>query len=416
MFGGKRRAYLLYHRKAGKDIACWAFMINCALADTPATYYYVFPTYNQGRKVLWDGIDQSGKRLLDYVPPELLRSRNGSVMKIELTNGSIIQVVGADDPDSLRGPNIYGVVFSEYAVQNPRAWQEVVFPMIDSSKGWAIFNTTPLGKNHAYDLWTTACSLPDTWYTKKLTIADTGLITQETIAERIAEGVSEEVIQQEYYCSFERGIEGSYYGRLIERARQENRIGRFSWEPRSVVNTYWDIGYGDSTAIVFSQDVGPEHRIIDYYENSGEKLAHYIKVLQNKEYVYGTHYMPHDAGSGTLATGMSLQRFASDLGLKTVVLGRDSPETGIEATRSMLSTVYIDELKCRTLIKCLESYHKRYNDKLNCYSDSPVHDWASHAADATRYCAMARLQFGKGGSASLTPDKIKDMRFRNLGY
>ena len=416
LFHGKRRAYLLYHRKAGKDIACWAFMINCAIADRAAAYYYVFPSYNQGRKVLWDGIDQDGKRLLDYIPVEWVKSRNASMMKIELVNGSLIQIVGSDDPDSLRGPNVYGAVFSEYAVQNPRAWQEVVGPMIDASKGWVIFNTTPLGKNHAYDLWTTAQFLKDSWYTKKLTIDDTGLISQEILDQRRAEGISEEIIQQEYYCSFDRGIEGSYYGRIITDSRLAGRIGRVIYEPRSSVNTYWDIGYGDSTSIVFTQDVGTEHRIIDYYECSGEGIAHYIKILQSKPYVYGKHYMPFDAGSGSVQTGMSLQRTASDLGLSAVVLPRYDFGVGIEACRSMLSTAYIDERNCKHLIKCLENYHKKYNETLNVYSDSPVHDWSSHGADATRYCALARLAYGKSTSAGLTPEKIKEMRIKNKGY
>jgi hypothetical protein len=288
--------------------------------------------------------------------------------------------------------------------------------MLEANGGWAIFNTTPLGKNHAYDLWTTAGILPQRWYRKQLTIEETGIISKEIIDEKRAEGVSEEVIQQEYYCSFERGVEGSYYGKIMAQARLNGHIGRIGYEPSSVVNTYWDIGYGDSTAIVFSQDVGGEHRIIDYYEASGEGIAHYIKTLQNKVYVYGKHYLPHDAGAGSVQTGMSLQRTASDLGLQSIVLPRYDIEVGIEAARSMLQTAFFDEVKCKQLIKCLENYHKRYNDKLNCYSDTAVHDWSSHGSDAIRYCALARLAYGRGSGSGLSPDKIKEMRQRNLGY
>jgi len=416
MRSGKKRAFLLYHRRAGKDIACFCFLVNCAIVDKASVYYYIFPTYAQGKKAIWDGIDEEGRAIIDYIPSDLIESKNSTEMKIKLKNGTLIQIVGSDKPDTLRGANVYGAVFSEYASQNPRGWQEIIGPMLDKNGGWAVFNTTPLGKNHAYDLWQTAQDLSNKWYTQKLTIEDTKLISQDILDDRRREGVSEEIIQQEYYCSFDRGVEGSYYGRILSKLRLDGQIGRVIYDTTSVVNTYWDIGYGDSTAIVFSQDYGSEHRIIDYYENSGEGIAHYIKHLQGKPYVYGKHFFPHDAAAGSVQTGITLQRTASDLGLNAVVLPRYDFDVGIEATRAMLSTAFIDDRNCKLLIKCLENYHKRYNEKLNCYSDTPVHDQWSHGADAVRYCALARKAFGKGKGEALTPDKISDMRRRNLGY
>ncbi len=378
--------------------------------------FYVLPTYSQAKKIIWDSLTIDGQRVLDYFPNEFIVQKNAQEMKIRFGNGSLFQLIGSENIDSLMGTNPKIVVFSEYALQNPSAWQ-FLSPILKVNGGVAIFISTPRGKNHFYDLYNYAKKTPD-WYCERLTIEDTGVLTKTDVEAEIREGMSEELAQQEYYCSFDRGVEGSYYGRLIDKMRLEGRLGNIAYEPRSPVSTFWDCGYGDSTAIVFGQDVGTEFRIIDYYEAHGEGLPHYIKHIQNKPYVYLQHYFPHDAGSGSLQTGTTLQMMAQELGLKSIVLRRDDLEVGIEQARSLLSTCYIDETKCARLIKCLEHYRKRYNEATASYSDTPIHDWASHGADAYRYCAMARAEFGKGNSR-LTAQEIKDMRTRaitSLGY
>lgn len=371
------------------------------------------PSYSQGKKVIWDSMTNDGMRILDFFPNEFVLQKNNQEMKLRLGNGSLFQIIGSENIDSLMGTNPRIVVFSEYALQSPEAWQ-YLSPILKVNKGTAIFISTPRGKNHFYDLYNFAKGDPN-WYCESLTIEDTGVLTKEEVQQEIDQGMSEELAQQEYYVSFNRGVEGSYYGKLIDKARLEQRIGNVNYEPRSVVNTYWDTGYGDSTAIIFAQDVGSEFRIIDYYEASGEALAHYAKYLQSKDYVYGMHYFPHDAGSGSIHSGTTLQKLAIELGLKVVVLPRDDIDVGIEKARALLTSCYIDEKKCMRLIKCLENYTKRYNDKLDVYSNTPLHSWASHGADALRYCAMARSIYGKGTN-TLSADKINEMRKKHYGY
>ncbi len=417
MFSGYRRAFLLYHRRAGKDFCCWQFMIKCASnpANLPGIYYYIFPNYTQGKKIIWDGIDESGKRFLDYIPQEWLASKlNSTEMKLRLINGSIIQIVGSDNPNAIRGTNPKGVVFSEYAYQDPRIWTEIISPILAKNKGWAVFNTTPQGRNHAYEMWEGIQNSPY-WYSQKLTIEDTRLFTREQI-EQEEPKKSEEIIEQEFYVSFSRGIDGTYYGRLINKARLEGRITNVLCDPECLVNTAWDIGYGDSTSIIFFQLIGTEVRIIDCYENHGEGIAHYAKVLTTKSYNYGSHYFPHDAGSGSIQTGVTLQHKARELGINAIVLPRDDFEVGIESARTMLAMTYLDEKKCKALIKALEHYHKKRNEKMECYSESPVHDWSSHFADSLRYMAQARQHYGKQGTGQLSPEKIKEMRQKYLGY
>lgn len=378
------------------------------------TAFHILPTYSQAKKVIWDSSTNDGKRILDYIPKEVIESKNGHEMKMRFTNGSLYQLIGSDNIDSLVGSNPKIIIFSEYAIQSPAAW-EYLSPILEVNKGYAIFISTPRGKNHFYDLMLKAKSNPK-WFCEVLSVKDTGVLSDADVKNIKEEnGFSDEHMQQEYYCSFNRGVEGSYYGRLIEKARDEERICNIPYETRSPVHTAWDIGYGDSTSITFWQEIGGELRIIDFYENQGEGITHYAKMLQSKPYVYGTHYMPHDAGSGSIQTGRTLQDVAYEQGLKTVLLEREiDVQIGIEAVRSLLSIAYIDEKKCGHLIKCLENYHKKYNEKTNSYSDQPFHNWCSHACDSVRYLSNARIQYGRG-PGSLTPEKLMQLK-TNAGF
>lgn len=401
------------HRRGGKDVTAFNWAIFQLLLNPGWTCFHILPTYNQAKKVIWDANTNESKRLLDYIPNEVIESKNGQEMKIRLLNGSLYQLIGSDNIDSLVGTNPKIIIFSEYAIQSPAAW-EYLRPILDVNKGYALFISTPRGKNHFYDLMCMSKVNPN-WFSEILSIKDTGVLNEDDINNIRAEGVSEELIQQEYYCSFNRGVEGSYYGRLIEKARENKRICNVAYETRSPVHTAWDIGYGDSTSITFWQEVGGEVRIIDFYENQGEGIAHYVKHIQSKPYVYGTHYLPHDAGSGSIQTGRTLQDIAYEQGIKTTILERETDiQVGIEAVRNLLSIAYIDENKGRHLIKCLENYHKKYNDKTQFYSDTPMHDWTSHCADSVRYMANARIQYGRG-LGSLTPEKLKQLK-SNAGY
>jgi len=353
-------------------------------------------------------------RVLDYFPDEFITQKNSQEMKIRFGNGSLFQLIGSDNINSLMGTNPKIVVFSEYALQSPAAWQ-YISPILKVNKGVAIFISTPRGKNHFYELYLYAKAHPDDWFCEKLSVEDTGVLKYDDVQKEIAEGMSEELAQQEYYVSFDRGVEGSYYGKLIDKMRYDDRICKIQHEPGVPVSTFWDLGYGDSTAIIFGQQCLNEFRVIDYYENHGEGLPHYIKYLQNLPYIYGDHYLPHDAGSGSVQTGQTFQHRAFDRGSKSIVLDRDDVEIGIESVRSLLTTCYINESKCAKLIKCLEHYRKRFNEQTNAYSNTPLHDWSSHGADAMRYCAMARAKYGKGTS-KLSPERINDMRQKYYGY
>jgi hypothetical protein len=186
-------------RRAGKDIVAFNYMLRCAI-QTIGVYFYIFPTYSQGRKVIWDSITNDGKRFLDFIPQELIFRTNSSEMKITLTNGSIIQLIGSDNIDSIVGTNPRGCVFSEYALQDPQAYQ-FIRPALTANDGWALFISTPRGHNSLWELYQIALHNPSEWFAYKLTVEDTGHIPLREIAREKESGeMSEDLIQQEYFC------------------------------------------------------------------------------------------------------------------------------------------------------------------------------------------------------------------------
>ena len=202
--------------------------------------------------------------------------------------------------------------------------------------------------------------------------------------------MSEEEYQQEMECSFDAAVKGAYYGRLIDEAQQEGRICAVPHEPAAKVDTWWDLGVGDSTAIWFVQTVGREVRVIDHYEMTGEGLPHYAKVLASKPYVYGRHIAPHDIAVRELGTGQSRIEMARALGLKFETAPKLPVDDGINAVRLTLPKCWFDAKRCAAGLEALRMYRKDRDEKLNVFRDKPRHDWTSHSADAFRTGCAAR--------------------------
>jgi phage terminase large subunit len=383
---GGKRAVAVWHRRAGKDSTAinWT---AAAAHQRVGTYWHMLPTASQGRLVAWEGRDGKGRRVIDQAFPRRLRSGiRHDRMSMELKNGSVWQVVGSDNYDRLVGANPVGVVFSEWSLTDPRAW-DYVRPILAENGGWAVFIYTPRGRNHGFELNDMARHRGD-WFAERLGVDATGVLEDEVIAAERASGMSEALIQQEYFCSFEAASEGSYYGKLLEQAEQAGRVTRVPWQPELKVDTWWDLGIGDSTAVWFSQQAGLERHFIDYYECSGEGLAHYAKMLQDKGYVYGEHRAPHDIAARELGTGRSRLEVAKGLGLNFRIAPRLSVEDGIEAVRNLLPRCWFDAENCRHGLKALRSYHREFNEQRQTFLPHPVHDWSSDAADAFRTGAV----------------------------
>lgn len=394
MDSGLKRAVLVWHRRAGKDKTCLNLMIK-KMFERVGAYYYYFPTYEWGKKVIWDGIDKAGVPFLNHFPQSLIADKNEQDLKITLVNGSLFRIIGTDKIHNVRGPNPVGCVFSEYPHHNPLVW-DIVRPVLNENDGWAIFNFTPLGKNHAWDMYRMAQGNPN-WFCELLTIKDTkdeeekSIITEAQIEEERRAGMAEELIQQEYYCSFEGGMQGSYYGQILGKLEAKGQIGKTPWEPGLPVHTFWDLGVGDSMAIWFIQRPRglSEIRVIDFLLSSGEGLSWYIKQLRERPYVYGEHYAPFDIKVRELSTGKSRWEIAASLGIIFRVVPKLPLEDGIDAVRRLLPQCWFDMENCRRGLDALWQYHKQYDEKRREYKNSPVHDWSSDAADAFRMMAVA---------------------------
>lgn len=382
---GIKRIVDVIHRRAGKSKVALNILIAAAFQRV-GLYFHCFPQLTQAKKAIWLGIDGDGMRYLDHYPPALVKHIDNVEMRVTLINGSIIQLVGSDMYDKLRGSNPVGIVFDEYAHSSPYCWQ-YTSPILRENGGWAMFIYTPNGHNHGWELYENNTNNPK-WFVRKLDITQTfradgkPIITEDDIQEERDSGISEEAIQQEYYVSFEAAVIGAYYAQQIRKAEKEDRIKTFPIDNSLPIYTAWDLGYRDSTAIWFAQVVGREVRLIHYYEDSGRKMTDYIDYtiafIKSNGGKHGTHFAPHDIGVHEYTTGKTRKETAAKHGLRFFTVPKISPQDGIDAVRQGLDFTVIHSEYAKIGLSLLKMYKKGLDGK-------PMHDVSSHCADALRY-------------------------------
>lgn len=384
------RAILAWHRRAGKDL----LSVNIAAMKSlqrVGTYWYVFPFQNQGRRIIWDGIDGQGKKFIDAWPKDLVARKNEAEMRLHLKNGSVVQMFGADNPDKAVGANPVGIVFSEFSLCNPDIWT-LTNPMLAENGGWALFNGTPRGENHFYTMLERAKASSD-WYWSHLSAMDTRAISPEALRRARNEMNNEARFQSEFMCSFRTPVEGAYYGEVITRLYEKEQIvDRIPPDPKLPVITGWDLGMDDATSIWFAQRFKHEMRLLHYYENSGEGLAHYANYIDRwaatNGVTYGEHYAPHDIKVREMGTGKSRFEIARGLGLRFRIARKLPVQDGIEAVRGLLPTCWIASKTCHLGLEGLKGYRKEFSEKREVFGARPVHDKHSHPADALRTLAV----------------------------
>jgi len=393
----KRFNVIVCHRRFGKTVWSINEMVDKGLRSTLKNpqYAYLAPTYGQAKRVAWDYLKEYTKNIPGRVA-------NEAELRIDITmpDGNRIRfmLLGAENPGTLRGIYLDGIILDEYAECDPSVWSQVVRPALSDRLGWAIFIGTPKGQNHFFDIYEYA-KTSDTWYTSIFKASETNIINATELMAAKAE-MSEEEYEQEYECSFTAALVGSYYGKLLDIAEKEKRIGVVPYDPNVSVDTFWDLGIGDTTAIWFHQQVGQEHHIIDHLEMSGVGLDWYVRELQKKPYIYEEHGLPHDAQARELGTGRSRLETLQKLGLKRLhIIPKLSVEDGIHASRMFLPKCWFDAIKCHRGLLALKNYQKKWDAKNQIFMDKPKHDWASNSADSFRYMAVG-----------VTPNQIKMSR------
>lgn len=401
---GHRRLDVAAHRRWGKDEVALHWAAICAVLKEGA-YWHLLPEAAQGRKAIWNAINpHTGKRRIDEAFPAELRARAvDSEMIIHLENGSTWQVAGSDNYNSLVGSPPIGVVFSEWALAKPEAW-DFIRPILAENGGWAMFLWTPRGRNHATRSFEARARDPD-WFTLKAPATATSVFTPQQLAKERAELVAElgspeegeARFASEYLVDFDAAAPGAYYAGLIGEADRAGRITRVPHDPALKVDTAWDLGVDDYTAIWFFQQAGREIRVIDYFETRGEGLAAIVRrAIAGRDWVWGRHHLPHDVAAREISTATSRLETLRGLGLSRIEPGAATdPEERVNAARLMIPLCWFDAEHCAGGLERLRAYRKRWNRTTRSYG-GPMHDEASHGADAFGEYALNRV--GGGGS------------------
>ena len=403
----KRFNVLVCHRRFGKTVLCINELFKRAAMcrkDRPR-FAYIAPLFRQAKQVAWDYLKHYSQPLPGTVA-------NEAELRVDLPNGARVQLFGADNPDALRGIYLDGVVLDEYGQMRPQLWTEVIRPALTDREGYAIFIGTPKGRNAFHDLYQSALANP-AWFAALYRASETRVLPGYEL-EAAQQDMSEDEYAQEFECSFEAAIVGAYYGKLINQADIDGRIGNVPWDPAVLVHTAWDLGIGDSTAIWFIQQVGREVRWINYHEASGEALSYYARVLKDLPYVYGEHLLPHDGGARELGTGKTRQETLASLGIDTRVNALQAVDDGINAVRNLIPRSWFDRTKCERGLEALRNYRRDWNDQMGTFKPRPRHDWASHGADAARTGAAGLPDLETG--PVFTPGLAHVIADRAVGY
>lgn len=401
---GGKRADCCWHRRSGKDTVA-LHQTNKMAHEDKGVYWHMLRTERQTRKAIWHGIDHEGLKILDHVFPREIRKypkdiRPNAEMLIELKCGSLIMFLGSDNFDSHVGSNPRGVTYSEFSLCKPSAW-DYIRPILRQNNGWASFIYTPRGKNHAWKLHEMA-KKNSKWLSSLLSVYDTGVFSDPdaVMAEELAEGMEQALIDQEYKVDFSAALVGSYYGALLQALELRGGLAEFDHGTDEVF-TSWDLGHSDSTAIWFWRVQGDQISVIDHFEANGKPMSYYFDLIEQwseeRKYRYAKHWMPHDARAKTLQTGASIiEQCVSRWGASRVSICPElSLADGIQAARKLLQGNIRFHPRCSKLnhpgdsdgVECLKQYHKEWDDDRHCYVNHPEHDWTSHTADAFRYLA-----------------------------
>jgi phage terminase large subunit len=379
LMDSKRFGVVVAHRRMGKTVSAINHLIKDAILNQKEAprYAYIAPTYGQAKRVAWD-------YLVKYAEP-LGGSSNISELRVDFW-GRRIQLYGSDNPEALRGQYFDGVILDEIGDQNPKIWTDIVRPALADRKGWCLFIGTPKGHNHFKELRDRA-EKEDGWGLLEFKASETGVVDEVELKAARNE-MGEDKYRQEFECSFDAAVEGSYYGQILNELEDKKHMQEIPREELSRTFTAWDLGMGDSTSIWVAQLVGSEVRLIDYYENHGVGLDHYVKWIRDNDYIKAEHILPHDVRVRELGSGKSRLEMLEEAGLEIKIAPRMGLDDGIQAVRRLLPRCWFNVPQVQTGLNCLRNYRRDYDEKRKIFYERPLHDWSSHGSDSFRYLAL----------------------------
>lgn len=399
------RAIAIWHRRAGKDeIVLNGF--RTLMHKRPGTYWHCFPEYKQARKAIWNGINgHTGKRRIDEAFPPAIRKRTqDDDMFIETIWGSTWQLLGSDRYDATVGSGPVGVAYSEWALCNPSAWAYHK-PMIEETKGKAVFITTPRGDNHAKTMYDRGLR-SERWFAELLSVRDTGALTSEQLRESLAEyqdiygiDMGRALFEQEYECSFSGATIGSYFGAEMFKAERDGRFVPLPIVEGYPVHTVWDLGKAVNNPIWCFQaipgEIGP--RIVDFYRPDSDDLEDWVRWLDERGYK-GHDFVPHDAivtEWGSKRTRIETLRL---LGRRPKRIPVVSIADGLQAGRKTINLAVFHQSddesderseRMKLGISGLKSYRREWDDELKTFRENALKDWAEHIGSAWRYLGLS---------------------------
>lgn len=386
MDNGCKFAVWVMHRRGGKDRTALAQAARMAMQRV-GLYWHCLPTLKQARRVVWDAITPDGQNLIKATfPRDIVKKTIEDEMKVVLRNGSIIQLIGADYFDALVGANPVSVVFSEWALTDPRAY-DFVRPILRENNGAVSFIFTPRGYNHGWQTLKIGKKLPGA-FVAVMSIKDTQVLTLADIELERAMGMDESLIQQEYFCDFTAANVGAIVGRQISEAEKSGRLHEdVNWSPGSRIIVSSDIGYRDTAAWWWWQLKLGGFDLIHYDEASGLDAQEWIERLKGAGYPIDKLYLPHDAKAKTMATRYSvIEQMA--LAFECEIVPTTRIQDRINAARAVIPKCQFHVERCMRGLETLRAWSFRFDDERKEFSREPDHNWASHGADAFSYGAQ----------------------------
>jgi hypothetical protein len=394
---GIRFIVLCWSRRAGKSLFAWTLLVREAIRK-PGTYWYCFDNYATAYNDIWIAMTSKGVKFLDMIPPDMIVRMNSQKMEIELTNGSVIKLIGINKADKLVGAGLMGVVFDEYAVLNP-ASIEYITAMLAETGGWRVMISTPRGKNHFYEEYEFAKAHPEFAFVSNMHCG------MPEVAQYMAKGFLEQerlkiinkygndaLYQQEYMTSWISPNSGSVFGALAKIMKEEGRVAAIAPDIDLPFYSAWDLGNADYTSIVlFQVDANGYPLVYDHIENRNEDVTWYIGEWKSRGWDVHTHFLPHDAAHRKGARNETYKQVLADEGItNTVVLNRPNRvEDKLNHLRRKFIGLHINESLDR-LVLCLDKLEYEWNEKQHIWSSTPTHKGGfSDTVDSLCYMAQA---------------------------